>query len=57
MARLDDCSILQLKNRLGGTHDSISIQNLLAYSFAGMSSQAMCHATKEHLALCNMRQT
>jgi hypothetical protein len=57
MARLDDCSILQLKNRLGGMHDSISIQNLLAYGFAGMSSQAMCHATKEHLALCNMRQT
>jgi hypothetical protein len=32
LAGLDDCSILQVehlvKSRLGGTHDSISVQNL-----------------------------
>jgi hypothetical protein len=61
MARLDDCSILQpghlVKNRLGGTHDSISVQNLRSHGFACTSSQAMSHATKEHLAWCDMRET
>jgi hypothetical protein len=54
MAGLDDCNILQpehlVENRLGGLHDSISVQNLISHSFACMSSQAMCHVTKEHLA-------
>jgi hypothetical protein len=45
MAGLDDCNILQPRhlvgNGLGGTHDSISVQNLTLYSFTCMSSQAM----------------
>jgi hypothetical protein len=42
MAGLDNCSILQLKhlvkNRLGETHDSISVQKLRSHSFACKSS-------------------
>jgi hypothetical protein len=61
MAELDDCSILQLRhlveNRLGGTHDSISVQNLISHSFACTSSQAMSRATKEHLAWRDLWQT
>jgi hypothetical protein len=61
MARIDDCSILQtghlVKNRLGGMHDSISVQNLISHNFACTSSQANSHATKEHLAWHDMRQT
>jgi hypothetical protein len=61
MAGLDDCSILQPEHlveiRLGGTHDSINIHNLRSHSFACMSSQAMSHATKEHLAWRNLRET
>jgi hypothetical protein len=60
-AGLDDCSILPpghlLKNRLGGTHDSISIQNLRFHGFACMSSQAMSRVTKEHLPWRNLRET
>jgi hypothetical protein len=60
MAGLDDCSILQprhlVKNRLGGTHDLISVQNLRSHSFACRSSQAMCRATKEHLACYDLRK-
>jgi hypothetical protein len=60
MAGLDDCSILQLRhlvrNRLGGTHDSISVQNLRAHSFTCRNSQAMCHTTKEHLACRDLRK-
>jgi hypothetical protein len=61
MAGLDVCSILQpghlVGNRLGGTHDLISVQNLRSHSFACGSSQAMCCATKEHLACRDLRQT
>jgi hypothetical protein len=61
MVRLDDCSILQpehlVKNILGGTHDSISIQNLRLLSFACGSSQAMSHGTKEHLAWRDLKET
>jgi hypothetical protein len=61
MVGLDDCSILQLRHlvqsRLGGMHDSISIQNLRLHSSACGSGQAMCHVTKEHLACCGLRQT
>jgi hypothetical protein len=61
IARLDDCSILQaghlVRNRLGGTHDSISVQNLRSHNFTCMSSQALIRATKEHLAWRNLRQT
>jgi hypothetical protein len=50
MAELDKCNILQPRhlvgNRLGGTHDSISVQNLRPHSFACGSSQAMCRAKK-----------
>jgi hypothetical protein len=60
MARLDDCTILQLghlvKSRLRGVHDLISIQNLSSQGFACTSSQAMSHVTKEHLAWCDLRQ-
>jgi hypothetical protein len=42
MVGLDDCSILQFRHlvesRLGGTHDSISVQNLGSHGFACMSS-------------------
>jgi hypothetical protein len=60
MAGLDDCNILQLRhlvrNRLGGTHDSISVQNLRAHSFTCRSSHAMCHTTKEHLTCRDLRK-
>jgi hypothetical protein len=61
MAGLDDFSILYPRhlvgNRLGGTHDSISIQNLKTHSFACTSSQAMSRMTKEHLAWRDLRET
>jgi hypothetical protein len=61
MAGLDDCSILQprhlVRNRPGGTYDLISAQNLRSHSFACRSNQAMCRATKEHLACRGLRQT
>jgi hypothetical protein len=42
MARLHDCSILQpgnlVKNKLGGMHDSISVQNLRSHGFTCTSS-------------------
>jgi hypothetical protein len=61
MAGLDDCSIIQLGHlvwsRLGGTHDLISVQNLRLHNFACGSSQAMCRATKEHLACRGPRLT
>jgi hypothetical protein len=61
MVGLDDSSILPpghlVGNRLGGMHDSISVQNLRSHSFACGSSQAMCRVTKEHLACHGLRQT
>jgi hypothetical protein len=61
MAGLDDCNILQprhlVRNRLGGMHDLISIQNLRLHSFSCGSSQATCRATKEHLACRGLWQT
>jgi hypothetical protein len=61
MAGLDDYNILQpehvVRNRLGGMHDLISVQNLISHSFAYMSSQAMSHVTKENLAWRDLRQT
>jgi hypothetical protein len=61
MAGLDDCSILQpghlVGNRLGGTHNSINVHNLRSHGFACTSSQAMSHATKEHLAWRDLRET
>jgi hypothetical protein len=61
MVRLDDCSILQaghlVGNRLGGTHDSISVQNLKLHSFTRRSSQVMCRVTKEHLACRDLRKS
>jgi hypothetical protein len=61
MAGLDDCNILQpghlVESRLGGTHDSISVQNLSSHDFACSSNQAMSHVTKEHLARRDLRQT
>jgi hypothetical protein len=61
MARLDDYNILQprhwVRNKLGGTHDLISVQNLRSHSFACGSSQAIDRTTKEHLAWHNLRQT
>jgi hypothetical protein len=61
MVGLDDCSILQprhlVRSRLGGTHDSISVQNLRSHGFECMSSQAMSRATKERLAYYDLRQT
>jgi hypothetical protein len=60
MAGLYDCSILQpghlVGNRLGGTHDSINVQNIRSHSFACRSSQTMCHTTKEHLACHDLRK-
>jgi hypothetical protein len=61
MAGLDDCSILQpghlFESNLGGTHDLISIQNLSSHGFACLSNWATSHATKEHLARHDLRQT
>jgi hypothetical protein len=61
MAGLDDYNILQsrhlVKNRLGGMHDLIGVQNLISHSFACGSSQAMSYATEEHLAWRDLRQT
>jgi hypothetical protein len=61
MAELDDCSILQprqlVESRLGGTHDSISIQTLSSHGFTCTSSQAKSRMTKEHLARHDLRQT
>jgi hypothetical protein len=58
--RLDDCIILQPRhlvwNRLGGTHDLISVKNLRSHNFACRSSHALCHATKEHLACHDLRK-
>jgi hypothetical protein len=52
MAGLDDCNILHsghiVRNRLGGMHDSISIQNLISHIFACSSSLAMSRVTKEY---------
>jgi hypothetical protein len=54
MAGLDDFNILQPRhlvgNRLGGTHDSISVQNLRSHGFACTCSQAMNRMTKEHFS-------
>jgi hypothetical protein len=54
MAGLDDYSILQprhlVENRLGGMHDSISVQNLKSHDFTWTSSQGTSRVTKEHLA-------
>jgi hypothetical protein len=54
MAGLDDCSILQpghlVGSRLGGTHDSFSIQNLSISWLRMFKSQVMCRVTNEHLA-------
>jgi hypothetical protein len=61
MAGLDDYNILQpghlVRNRLGGMHDLISVQNLRSHSFTCGSSLAMCRVTKEHLACLSLRQT
>jgi hypothetical protein len=61
MSGLDDYNILQpgylVGHRLGGMHDSISVQNLSLHGFACTSSQAMSHMTKEHLAWHDLRQT
>jgi hypothetical protein len=60
MAELDDYNILQpwhlVKNRLGGTHDLISVQNLRPHSFTCRSNQAMRCMTKEHIACRNLRK-
>jgi hypothetical protein len=60
MAGLDDCSILHpkhlVRSRLGGTHDSISVQNLISHNFTCGSNQAMSHVTKEHLAWHDLRK-
>jgi hypothetical protein len=61
MAGLDDCNILQsehlVRNRLGGTNDSISVPNLRSHVFACTSSQVMSNMTKEHLAWHDLRET
>jgi hypothetical protein len=61
MVGLDDSNILQpghlVENRLGGTYDSISIQNLRSNSFACKISQPMCRVTKEHLACRDLRKS
>jgi hypothetical protein len=46
-----------VRNRLGGTHNLFSVQNLKLHSFTCRSSQARCHATKEHLACRGLRPT
>jgi hypothetical protein len=60
MVGLDDYNILQpehlVENRLGGTHDSISVQNLRSHGFACTSSQVMSHMTKEHFAWHDLRE-
>jgi hypothetical protein len=60
MARLKDCNILQprhlVKNRLGGMHDSINVQNFRSDGFACTSSQTMSCTIKEHLAWCDLRK-
>jgi hypothetical protein len=60
MAGLDDCSILQPKhlaeNKLGGTHDLISTQNLKSHNFTSGSSLAMSCMTKEHFACHDLRK-
>jgi hypothetical protein len=60
MVGLDDCSILQpgylVGNRLEGTHDSISVQNLISHSFACGTNQVICRTTKDHLACRDLRK-
>jgi hypothetical protein len=59
MAGLDDCNILQPRHivgsRLGGTHDSINVQNLSSNGFVCSSNQAMSRATKDHFAWRDLR--
>jgi hypothetical protein len=61
MAGLDDCNILQpghlVRNRLGGMHDSFSIQNLSILRLCMFKSQAMCRVTNQHLAQLDLRET
>jgi hypothetical protein len=42
-------------SKMGGMHDSISIQNHILHGFTCTSSQAMSHVTKEHLAWHDLR--
>jgi hypothetical protein len=60
MVGLDDCTILQpgylVRNKLGGMHDSISVQNLRSHGFSCTSSQAMSRTTKEHLVWHDLRK-
>jgi hypothetical protein len=61
MAGLDICSVLRpghlVVNRLRGTHELISVQNLMLRSILCGRSQAMCHTTKEHIACCSLSRT
>jgi hypothetical protein len=60
MARLDDCSILQpghlVESRLGGMHNSFSIQNLSISWLCMLKCQAMCRTTNEHYVCLDLRE-
>jgi hypothetical protein len=61
MVGLDDYSILQpghlVWSRLGGMHDSFSVQNLIIARLHMFKTQAMCRVTDKHLARLDLRET
>jgi hypothetical protein len=61
MVELDDCNILQpghlVRSRLGGVHDSFSVQNLIISRLRMFKCQVMCHATGRHLARLDLIET
>jgi hypothetical protein len=61
MAGLDDYSILQprhlVESRLGGMHDSLSVQNLSISRLRMFKCQAMCRMTNVLLAQLDLRET
>jgi hypothetical protein len=61
MTGLDDCDILQpghlVESKLGGMHDSFSIQNLSISRLRMFKCQVMCRATDGHLAWLDLRET
>jgi hypothetical protein len=61
MVELDDCNILQpghlVRSRLGGVHDSFSVQNLIISRLRMFKCQVMCHATGRHLAQLDLIET
>jgi hypothetical protein len=61
MVGLDDYNILQpghlVRSRLGGMHDSFSVQNISISRLCMFECQAMCCTTNGHLARLDLRET